>query len=465
MGEVRDFTPLELRFVPEAPEFRMAGNSGHITGYAASFNKLSRRLGGFHERIASDAFNESRDAGWPNVVCRYNHKPEFVLGTTQAGTCTINVDERGMHYDVDPPKSRGDVLELVQRGDVRYSSFAFRSNPENGDEWTEDRENGYPLRILHNVEVIDVAPVIDPAYFDTTASARNMAGVVESLSRHMHADPEEVRSMLEEGSIKRFFKRTDRPSEQRETAETSASATDTTEEDLVEATEAPKDEDRKNVDVAEDDAGVPETDAEDTAEDNEDTDERKALTAKSRDDLKDSDFAYIDSDGNRHLPIHDKTHVQKALQLGPQTSYWSKAKSKVLAAAKKHGIKSEEQNSLIIEGFETRAAKANFEDLDTCECGSKNQFGRHCTDCGKSMREMKSSDKFCSNCGSKIKPGMSHTGDMARSNEEPEDAETRDAEGAETAEESRSVVLPVDMLARNAAADARLAEMRRLLED
>lgn len=209
----------EVRYLSDVPEIRSVGpeEPPHIAGYAAAFGKLSRRLGGFVERVMPGAFDEtlrSISEGDKNVnmVCRFNHKDDMLLGTTQAGTLMLDVDERGLHYDVLPPRHRSDVVELVQRGDVRYSSFAFRClNPGEDDTWGVT-DYGFPMRSLHRVQALDVAPVTDPAYRDTSAVARNMAGAVESLSLWVDADPAEVRSMLEAGQASRFFKRTDRPS-------------------------------------------------------------------------------------------------------------------------------------------------------------------------------------------------------------------------------------------------------------
>jgi hypothetical protein len=101
-------------------------------------------------------------------------------------------------------------MEYVDRGDVRYSSFAFRvAEPGTDDTWGES-EFGLPLRQLHNLELVDVAPVLDPAYFATSASGRSMNGVVESLASWVGGDPEEVRSMLEAGQASKFFRKTRR---------------------------------------------------------------------------------------------------------------------------------------------------------------------------------------------------------------------------------------------------------------
>jgi HK97 family phage prohead protease len=154
--------PIELRATPGVVQLRR-GDSGRggarIGGYAAVFNKRSRDLGGFVEVIAPGAFNRSRGNGWPNVLCRYEHTD--LIGTSAAGTLTLSIDSRGLLYEVEPPRARADVVELVERGDVRYSSFAFRTAQ---DSWGTT-PSGYPLR----------TPVVDPAYPDATAGLRSLA--------------------------------------------------------------------------------------------------------------------------------------------------------------------------------------------------------------------------------------------------------------------------------------------------
>jgi phage head maturation protease len=92
------------------------------------------------------------------------------------------------------------IIELVQRGDVQKSSFAFRCIE---DEWTITSDGG-PLRRLHTGQLVDVAPVVTPAYADTTAGLR-------SLADKMGADFEEVRSLAEAHELRKFFVRTDGP--------------------------------------------------------------------------------------------------------------------------------------------------------------------------------------------------------------------------------------------------------------
>lgn len=164
---------LELRSLPGRVELRTNDKGGKVLeGYAAVFNKLSQNLGGFVERVDPAAFNKSLADGVP-VVARFNHEDNFLLGTTEAETLRLSVDGTGLRYEVDLPNTTAgrDVAELAERGDVRFSSFAFRTID---DDWDLTPE-GFPLRTLLATQLVDVAPVVNPAYRDTTAGLRSLA--------------------------------------------------------------------------------------------------------------------------------------------------------------------------------------------------------------------------------------------------------------------------------------------------
>ena len=76
------------------------------------------------------------------------------------------------------------------------------------------------------------------------------------------------------------------------------------------------------------------------------------LTTTQRERLKDSDFAYIDKDGERHLPIHDESHVRNAIARWNQTDFESaeakeEARKKILRAAKTFGIEVAEDDKIV----------------------------------------------------------------------------------------------------------------------
>lgn len=67
------------------------------------------------------------------------------------------------------------------------------------------------------------------------------------------------------------------------------------------------------------------------------------LDTEEREDLRKDQFAYVDSEGGEHLPIHDESHVRNAISRYNQTEFESKAakeraRKKILAAAERHGI-------------------------------------------------------------------------------------------------------------------------------
>lgn len=207
-------TDSERRFTTVRVEVRAAGETRTIGGYAALFDSPSQNLGGFREFIAPGAFNRAASRNWPGsgtgVLARYNHDDNLLLGNTDSGTLRLSVDETGLRYDVDVPETGNSagIYELVQRGDVRSSSFAFMTDD---DEWSTD-DSGFPVRTLRQVQLLDVAPVNTPAYLDTSVGLR-------SLARKFDAEYEEVRSLADKNELVKFFKRTDGAPETKRSAQ------------------------------------------------------------------------------------------------------------------------------------------------------------------------------------------------------------------------------------------------------
>jgi hypothetical protein len=208
----------ERRFTSVPVEIRAATDKRSIGGYAAKFvPAISQNLGGFKEQIAPVAFNRSASQAWPDVQARYNHEDSMLLGTTGGGSLRLSVNDTGLQYEIDmlDDAISERIYKLVQRGDVCQSSFAFISDV---DEWSTD-DTGFPLRTLHQVRLIDVAPVNAPAYLDTSAAVR-------SLATKFDAPVEEVRKLAQDNQLTKFFKRTDAidPKVQRRSAQAALAA-------------------------------------------------------------------------------------------------------------------------------------------------------------------------------------------------------------------------------------------------
>jgi HK97 family phage prohead protease len=65
-----------------------------LEGTAASYNHLSKDLGGFREKIAPGAFTRSLQAPDSDVIFTFNHgmKTDTVYGRTSAGTLVLRDD-------------------------------------------------------------------------------------------------------------------------------------------------------------------------------------------------------------------------------------------------------------------------------------------------------------------------------------------------------------------------------------
>ncbi|MBQ2436311.1 MAG: HK97 family phage prohead protease, partial [Bacteroidaceae bacterium] len=71
------------------------------------------------------------------------------------------------------------VLELVRRGDIVGSSFAFSCSGEDACRYYEDAD-GMLHRVVSRITgLYDVSPVIDPAYTETSVEARSWEKPVE----------------------------------------------------------------------------------------------------------------------------------------------------------------------------------------------------------------------------------------------------------------------------------------------
>jgi uncharacterized protein len=165
----------EYRSLGEPVEMRdTRSHSRRIAGYAAKFDRLSSDMG-FFEVVDRQFFDRSRDGGWRHVVARYNHEPNMLLATTHSGTLHLDVNPVGLWYEIALPETPTgtEVLELVRRGDVYSSSFAFLQRTI-VDRWsTHPLRNGatYPLRRLLSGDVVDIAPLgVRPAYPDASVA-------------------------------------------------------------------------------------------------------------------------------------------------------------------------------------------------------------------------------------------------------------------------------------------------------
>jgi uncharacterized protein len=196
-------TTVETRAIELAPD--IAGN--RIVGRAAVFNAKSHPMmcerGMFTEVIGKTAFNMSRGLGWPDVVCRLEHRddPEYLLATTDSGL-QLDIDDCSLNYAAPLIPSHNYVAEMVASRMITGSSFAFNVMGPDDDEW-QLHNNGTLLRTIHSCRLVDVSPVRRGQYPQADVSVR----ALESFARFVGAEVDEVRKRaLELGDLRGFLK-------------------------------------------------------------------------------------------------------------------------------------------------------------------------------------------------------------------------------------------------------------------
>lgn len=156
----------------ENPESRL------VTGYAAVFNKFSNVLYGcFREKIDRSAFDKT---DMSNTVMLYNHNIDNLLARTSSETLKLSLDDVGLRFEFEMPKTRlgDDILELIDRRDISSCSFSFiisnaswiYATPENGLEYDE-------RTILEVSRLPDVSLVVAPAYPDATLRSEELDNI------------------------------------------------------------------------------------------------------------------------------------------------------------------------------------------------------------------------------------------------------------------------------------------------
>lgn len=129
----------------------------------------------FTEVIRPGAFARAL-GGSRDVIATFNHNIDRMLGRSGSGTLRISDSAEGLRYEVDLPESAADVRELLQRGDLRGSSFtAFPL--KDGEKWDGDR------RELVGLELVELGPVVSPAYPTSGAEVRAGEPIPTPLGR------------------------------------------------------------------------------------------------------------------------------------------------------------------------------------------------------------------------------------------------------------------------------------------
>ena len=204
--EVRIF--LEGRCQPHLREAADGGESRTIEGYAIVFGVRSVLLADWYDRyyevIEPGAIDEARLREMDIKMTMF-HDREILLARSNKGqgTLKLSVDEVGVKYEFEAPRTcDGDnALELVRRGDLSGSSFTFWSDEHSSVRY-ELLDDDVLLRHVDRIDkVYEMTIAADPAYVETTVTAREVEAAGIKLPNHSKDEretPEQIAEKLRE---------------------------------------------------------------------------------------------------------------------------------------------------------------------------------------------------------------------------------------------------------------------------
>lgn len=156
----------ERRGLVNGIEFRSNGPRLVASGVAIRYGSVSKDLGGFRERIMPGAATKSLKER--DVLALHEHDRKMFLGRVSSGTLRVHDTPTELAYEVDLPDTTAgrDVAALLERGDVKGSSFGFKAVPA-ATRWTN--EDGHALRTVGEMMLDHVSTTCYPAYNETSA--------------------------------------------------------------------------------------------------------------------------------------------------------------------------------------------------------------------------------------------------------------------------------------------------------
>lgn len=165
-------------------EFRAADDPDGRTleGYAAVFNAwtdIRDNAGTYREQIAPGAFK--RSLGQRTPVLQFDHGQHPLIGSLPLGSVSVlREDRNGLfvraklsdNWLIEP------VRDAIRDGGITGMSFRFKVI---ADEWGTD-ERG-ETRTIKEVELLELGPVVFPAYQQTSVAVRSLVGALDDDTR------------------------------------------------------------------------------------------------------------------------------------------------------------------------------------------------------------------------------------------------------------------------------------------
>jgi HK97 family phage prohead protease len=174
------------------------GDGLTLRGHAAVFNQwteIDSWEGRFLERIAPGAFRKTLQESGNRVKLQFDHGSHPLIGSMPIGVIR-NLAEDRIGLDVDARLHDNwliqPVRDAIADGSIDGMSFRFYVEKEKWDKVNTDM----PERTITEVRLVEVGPVVYPAYAGTDVGVRSLA-IARSLELLDNDTLAELRSALE----------------------------------------------------------------------------------------------------------------------------------------------------------------------------------------------------------------------------------------------------------------------------
>lgn len=164
---------MELRFSGAQLESKTDGQLT-VSGYVNKTEQPSEILGSskrFIEKIAKGAFSRALKTA-KDIDFLEQHDTKKILASTRNGSLSLREDSQGLYMEakIEPTTWGKDAYTLIESRIYQNMSFGFKTVR---DSW-KSLGNGLSERTIEELELFEVSVVKDPAYSQSTISARGI---------------------------------------------------------------------------------------------------------------------------------------------------------------------------------------------------------------------------------------------------------------------------------------------------
>jgi HK97 family phage prohead protease len=181
MENKREIRTYGEQYQPRLRENADGSASRTIEGYAIVFGKESVLLQDWYdtyrEIIEPGAITEAELATMDIKMTMYHNREKLLARSNKGvGSLRLSVDKVGVKYEFEAPNSPdGDTaLELVRRGDLAGSSFTFWSDETSSVRYEMMDDDTLLRHVNHIDRVYEMTIASDPAYQQTSVTAREV---------------------------------------------------------------------------------------------------------------------------------------------------------------------------------------------------------------------------------------------------------------------------------------------------